>query len=115
MATVDQASNQATLESLYEIRSKLYSMSVQELNDLSAQDQLNYTQSLHQINLAIQDLEDAKMKQVNEVFKANEQTLVDKTQTLQDAVKALTESVSIINTISHSIELIATLAKLAAA
>ena len=112
MATVDADTNQATLDSLRNVRRKLYSIPESELNAMSLEDQVKYGDSLHQNGLAILKLEAAKLKGVNDAFKEKEQELKTAAASLEKDTAALADAVKVIRVASEGLTLVTNIVKL---
>lgn len=114
MATIDANANQATLDSLRNVRRKLYSIPESELNAMSLEDQVKYGDSLHQNGLAILKLEAAKLKGVNDAFKDKEQELKMAAASLEKDAVALTDAVKVIRVASEGLTLVTNIVRLIA-
>ena len=114
MPTVNQTSNQATLDSLRIIRRKLYSIPESELSAMSLEDQTAYGNNLHQTGLAILKLEAAKLKGVNEKFKKKENALKTVTGKLESDLASLTDAVKVIRIAGEGLVLVSNIVKLLA-
>ncbi len=112
MPTVDQASSQATLDSLRIVRRKLYAIPEAELNAMSLEDQVKYGDSLHQTALAILKLEATKLKKVNEQFKEKEKELKSAAAALEKNLATLKDTVKAIRTVSEGLILVTNIIKL---
>jgi hypothetical protein len=112
MAKIDVDANQATLDSLRKVRRKLYSIPESELNAMGLEDQVKYGDSLHQNGLAILKLEAAKLKDVNDAFKAKEQELKTSAARLENDIAELTDALDVIRVISKGITLVTDTVKL---
>ena len=114
MPTVNQTSNQATLDSLRVIRRKLYSIPESELNAMSLEDQTSDGDNLHQTGLAILKLEAAKLKGVNAKFKKKEKELKTATVKLEGNLASLTDAVKVIRVAGKGLILVTNIIKLLA-
>lgn len=112
MASVDATLNQETLDSLRATRRKLYAIPESELNAMSLDDQVKYGDSLHQNGLAILKLEAAKLKGVNDQFKAKEEELKNAAARLESDTAALADAVKFIRVASEGINLVTNIVKL---
>jgi hypothetical protein len=112
MAKIDVNANQATLDSLRNVRRKLYSIPESELNAMGLEDQVKYGDSLHQNGLAILKLEAAKLKDVNDAFKEKEQELKRAAATLENDIAELTDALKVVRVASKGITLVTNTVKL---
>lgn len=112
MATIDTASSQVTLDSLRNVRRKLFSIPELDLNAMSLDDQVKYGDSIHQNGLAILKLEAAKLKGVNDAFKEKEQDLKAAAANLEQSAAALTDAVKVVRVVSEGIALVTNIVKL---
>ena len=103
---VDAGINQQLLDSLREVRKKLYSISESELNSMSLEDQIKYGDSLRQTGRAILKLEAAKLKEVNNQFKARELELKNATVKLEKDINELKNWVEVVRVASKALNLI---------
>ena len=106
MANVDESANQATLDSLRVVRRKLFSIPDSELNAMSLEDQVKYGDSLHQTSLAILKLEAAKLRGVNDDFKAREEELKTAAANLEKDAAALEDAVKVVRVVSDGLRLV---------
>jgi hypothetical protein len=106
MPTVDNELNEQTLDSLRVIRRKLYAIPETELSAMSLDDQVKYGDILHKNGLAILKLEAAKLKGVNDQFKAREKELNAASAKLESDAAALVDAVKMIRVISDGIKLV---------
>lgn len=114
MITVDQAKNQATLDSLRVVRRKLFSIPESELSAMSLEDQVKYGDSLHKNGLAILNLEAAKLKGVNKKFKEKEEKLKQAAAALESDLASLTDAIKLVRISSEGLTLVANIIKLLA-
>lgn len=112
MATIDTASSQVTLDSLRNVRRKLFSIPELDLNAMSLDDQVKYGDSIHQNGLAILKLEAAKLKGVNDAFKEKEQDLKAAAANLEQNAAALTDAVKVVRVVSEGIASVTNIVKL---
>jgi hypothetical protein len=112
MATIDATSNQATLDSLRNVRRKLFSIPGLELSAMSLDDQVKYGDSVHQNGLAILKLEAAKLRGANDAFKEKEQDLKTAAAKLEQDAAALTDAVKVVRVVSEGITLVTNIVKL---
>lgn len=106
MAQVDPLVNQETLDSLRNVRRRLYAVPESELSAMSLDDQVKYGANLHQTGLAILKLEAAKLKGVNDAFKAKEASLQQATAKLEADSAASADAVKMIRAISDGLSLV---------
>jgi hypothetical protein len=106
MAKVDENTNRDTLDSLRNVRRKLYAIPEGELNAMTLEDQVNYGDDLHKNGLAILKLEAAKLKGVNDAFKEKEQELKGAAAKLEKDTAALTDAVKIIRVANDGLKLV---------
>ena len=114
MPEVDSPTNQATLDSLRNVRRTLYSIPESELSAMSLEDQEAYAADLHEIGLAILKLEAAKLKGVNDAFKSEEIQLNKAAAALESDLAALTDAVRIVRVASEGLTLVSNVVKLLA-
>lgn len=114
MATVNQKTNQSTLDSLRNVRRKLFSIPEGELSAMSLQDQVKYGDSLHKNGLAILKLEEARLKKINNAFKEKEQKLKTAAAKLEKDLAVLNEAVKIARAASEGLKLITNIVNLLA-
>ena len=112
MKQVDPDINQATLDSLRNVRRKLYGVPETELSAMSLDDQVKYGANLHQIGLAILKLEAAKLKGVNDAFKAEEAKLKEAVAAIETDSAALKDAVKMIRAISEGLSVVTKLISL---
>ena len=112
MATFDAETNQATLESLYNVPSELFSIPKSERKAMSLEDKVKYSDNLHQISLAVLKIETAKLKGVNDAFKEKEQELKIAAASLEQDTAALADAVEVIKVASEGLTLVTNIVKL---
>lgn len=106
MNTIDKQTNQETLDSLRRIRNTLYQISSNEVAAMSLDDQITYGRNIQEIGIAIWNLEAAKLKEVNDEFKKNEQALRDSTLDLESSLNNIKNSVELIRVIANVLKII---------
>ena len=112
MKQVDPDINQATLDSLRNVRRKLFAVPETELSAMSSDDQVTYGANLHQMGLAILKLETAQLKGVNDAFKAEEAKLKEAAAALEADSAALKDAVTFIRAISEGLSVVTKLISL---
>lgn len=106
MNNVNMQLNQETLDSLREIRKTLYKISNDDIAAMSLDDQIIYGRNLQDVGVAIWNLEAAKLKEVNDQFKSNEQALHDSTLNLESSLVEIKSAVQVIRTVSKILQII---------
>lgn len=114
MPKVNKIKNQETLDSLREVRRKLYRIPEDELDAMSLVDQTKYGDSLHKVGLAILRLETAEVKVVNEIFKEKEESLNSAAVQLERDLASLEDAVSLIQITSEGLTVVTNVIKLLA-
>lgn len=106
MPTVDMNLNKQTIGSLWAVNRKLYAIPDSELNAMSPEDIKKCKDSLNLTDLAIRKLEAAKLMEVNDHFKAEEDNLKNAAAKLESAASGLADTVKMIQVISDGMKLV---------
>jgi len=114
MTTINLELTQDSLDALRRIRGQLYAIPGETVGAMSLDDQIRYGDSLQKIGTAILKLEAAKLKNVNEQFKARELDLRDATAELQKSAAELADAVHVIRAVSNGLSLVANIIALLA-
>jgi len=109
---IDPLLTQETLDSLRIVRRRLYAIPENELGAMGLQDQLKYAADLHETGLAILKLEVAKLKGVNEAFKAKEGELQQAAAKVETDATSLADAVKMIRAVSEGLTLVTNLVRL---
>ncbi len=112
MAKVDHDLNTDSLDALREIRRELFSIPESSLSAMSLDDQVAYGDTLHQVSLAILHLEAAKLKGVNDAFKARERELRDAASDLEHDLSELDTAVRVVRAASEGVKLVTNVVEL---
>ncbi len=114
MTAVDINKNRDTLDSLRIIRRNLFSIPESELSAMSLEDQVKFGDSLHQMGLAILNLETAKLKGVNDQFKKKEDELEKAASALENDLASLNDAVELVRLAADGLRLVTNIVKLVA-
>jgi hypothetical protein len=114
MPTVDENLARDTLDSLRNVRRKLFSIPESELSAMGLEDQTAYGDNLHQNSLAIMKLEKAKLQGVNKEFKEKETELKSAAGSLEADTAQLEDAVKMVRVASDGIKLVTNIIKLLA-
>ena len=109
---IDPLLTQETLDSLRIVRHRLYAIPENELGAMGLQDQVKYAADLHETGLAILKLEAAKLKGVNDAFKAKEGELQQAAAKVEADATSLADAVKMIRAVSEGLTLVTNLVKL---